>query len=449
MEEKNIRKKIYAMIVPIITQSFLVMMTDFVSMGMIGRIDVFAVGAQGLSGRIIGIVWCLFNGISIGTTILVSYAYGSEDSKKIKKVAQQSLISIVGLIIIAQQLMYWNASTLLKFFKPKPEMLANSLMYMRIILIGLPFQGVMMVVTGILQGMGDATTPMKITIIVNLVNIVCGYTLIFGHFGFKTLGLKGAAISLVTAQFVGALIGLWVLFNKNGVLGHMKIKKLFKIDTKQITAIFKVGLPSSFESIFWQLSAIILSRVMLSFGEVPFASYQLGLQAENISDMLGIGFGIVATTFIGQTYGAKDKKLGKAYFKEIIKGSLLFTAIGTALLVIFPRQIMRLLTDNKEVIKLGSVYIFLMGLIQIPQGVQRVFNGALKGAGYTRIPMIIAAIGLWGIRVPVSLILTYYFKLDITSIWVVICIDQVCRFILSYILFKKKDIFAESEELAA
>ena len=94
---------------------------------------------------------------------------------------------------------------------------------------------------------------------------------------------------------------------------------------------------------------------------------------------------------------------------------------------------MRLLTDDPEIIALGAVYLRLMGCIQIPQNLQRVFAGALKGAGHTKIPMFIAMAGLWGIRVPLAFLLTYGFHLGIQAIWAIVCIDQTVRLSLIHI----------------
>jgi Na+-driven multidrug efflux pump len=102
---------------------------------------------------------------------------------------------------------------------------------------------------------------------------------------------------------------------------------------------------------------------------------------------------------------------------------------------------MGLLTYDLDVIKLGAVYLFLMGLVQIPQNLSGVLNGALRGAGYTRVPMIVAGIGLWGIRIPLSWIMTRYFSFGIISIWVVMCIDLAFRFILSSILYRTRNIY--------
>jgi len=84
-----------------------------------------------------------------------------------------------------------------------------------------------------------------------------------------------------------------------------------------------------------------------------------------------------------------------------------------------------------------------MGLVQIPQNISGVFNGALRGAGFTSVPMVVAGVGIWGIRIPFSLLTTYYFNLNVKAIWIVMGIDIICRFLLSFILYKSKDIYEQ------
>ena len=445
MEKKQIRKKIYSMIFPIILENVLQLAVGIISMGMIGRISVTAVSAQGVSSLLVGIIWSLFKGISVAATVLIAKAYGAKDNEKLKKVGQQTLLSLWILSVVLQQLVFWKAETLLLVFNPKASILNDAVKYLKILSFGFPFSATMLCVTGILQGKGNAKTPMLIALIMNITNICLSYTFIFGHFGFQPMGLVGAAMALVLSQGVGAGCGLFVLFAREGVLQRTFNRSFFKLDFSELKVIFRIGIPTGLESIFWQLSSIVLSRVILSFGEVAFAAHQLGLQAEAISEMPALGFGVAATAFTGQSLGAMNKKLGKEYIWEIGKGAMLVISIGTTILIFFPHVAMRLLTDNQEVIKLGAIYLRLMGLVQIPQNLQRVFTGALKGAGYTRIPMLIAGIGLWGIRIPFALLLTKYFNLSIIAIWVVICVDQTFRFILSYILYKRKGIFKEDE----
>lgn len=429
------------MILPITIENILQMTAGFVSMAMIGRIDAIAIASLGLSTRITQIIWALFKGVTTGGAVFVAQAYGSGNHKKVKHIIQQTLLSSIILVFILQQFVFWKAPLILKIFNPKPSLLANASIYLKIVSWGLPFVAIMLVVAGVLQATGNAKTPMKIAFIMNLTNIAFSYILIFGKFGMPALGIRGAAIATLIAQFAGAMLGIYVLFNKDGMLSSFFNKKFFKLDFKQIGNVYKVGTPTALESIFWQISAIILTRVILSYGEVAMASYQLGLQAESISFMPAMGFGVAATAFIGQAVGAKDKVLGRKYMKELLKGSAILTSISAFILIFFPSSVMKLLTTDTQVIEMGVLYLVIMGLVQLPQNIAGVFNGALRGAGYTKVPMIVAGVGIWVIRIPLTLIVTYKFNMSIKAIWIVMGIDLVVRFILSLTLYKTRDLY--------
>lgn len=438
---KIINKKIYSMILPVALESTLQMVAGLVMMGMIGRIDAISVSALGIGMRITQMVWALFKGITIGASVYVAQYYGAKEYNKMKHTMQQTILSSILIVVILQIIIYIYAPQLLDIFDPGPQLLERAITYIRTVSFGLPFLAIMLVVAGMLQGMGNGKTPMMITMIMNIVNIIIGYVLIFGKFGFSPMGVKGAAIATALSQFTAAILGLYVLMNKNGVLHSYLNKTFFAIDKKKIRDIYKVGLPSSMESMFWQLAAIILTRAILTYGETAFAAHQLGLQAESISYMPAAGFSVAATSFIGQALGAKDKELAKIYLNQIIKGALYLTTISVIILVFFPKAVMSLLTDDAEIIRLGSIYLILMGLVQLPQNASGVLMGAMRGAGYTNIPMIVAGTGLWGIRVPSTLAMVYLFKFPIISIWIVMSIDMVFRFILNLILYKRRNIY--------
>lgn len=442
---KEMRRKIYAMILPITIASVLEMTTGLVSMAMIGRINSassVAVDAIGISSRITSIVWALFKGITIGASVFVAQAYGAGNTKKLKKVIQQTIISSVAVVLILQQIIFWNANSLLSIFNPSPQLLESGATYLKTVSFGLPFLTIMLAVAASLQGMGNAKTPMFIAFMVNVLNIGLSFILIFGPLGLPALGLRGAAVATAIAQFCGASVGLFILLNKKGVLHSLFNRSFFSVDFRQIIDVYKVGIPTSMESIFWQIAAIILTKAILTFGETSFAAHQFGLQAESISYMPAAGFSVAATTFIGQALGARNSERGKAYLKETLKGTLWVTVVCSSILVFAPKLLMRALTPNMEIVNLGAKYLIIMGLVQIPQNVSGVLNGALRGAGFTRVPMYVAAAGLWGVRVPLTLILTYKFHLSIIAIWIVMGVDLIIRFLLSLTIYKIKDIYS-------
>lgn len=441
---KEINKKIISMILPITIENILQMIAGIVSMGMVGRIDVLAVSALGISMRITQIVWALFKGIAVGATVFVAQYYGAGEHKKMLIVIQQTMLSTIAVVAVLEILIYIGAPALLSVFNPDADLMQQAVAYLRLVSLGLPFLAMMLVIGGVLQGMGNARTPMLITMMMNIVNIVVGYVLIFGKLGFPAIGIRGAAIATVISQITAVLLGVYVLFNKNGTMRGYFNKSFFSVDIREVRKIYKVGLPSSMESVFWQLAAIIITRAILNFGETAFAAHQLGLQAESISYMPAAGFAVAATAFTGQALGAKDKGLAKLYFKQIMKGALVITVLCASILTFLPGPIMSLLTNNKEIIRLGSIYLILMGIVQLPQSATGVLSGAMRGAGFTKVPMVVAGVGLWGIRVPLVLIVAYGMKFSIVAIWSVFCIDLCVRFIICLLMYKRKNIYEKN-----
>lgn len=445
-ETKQARRKIFSMILPITAENILQTTASFISMAMIGNIDALSVSAVsvsaiGISSRITQIVWAIFKGVTTGTTVYVSQAYGAGDLKKLKNIVKETFILCMFIVLLLQQFIYWNTTRLLSFFNPDTLLLESGSMYLRIVSIGLPFQVIVLLVAGILQGMGNAKTPMMIAFLMNLINIGAGYLLIFGKLGLAALGLKGAAIGLVIAQTIAALIGLLVLSKKYKVLSLKKTDDTPGIALGNAVQVFRLGLPSSTESIFWQISALILTRAILVYGNNVLAAYQLGLQAESISFTPASGFAVAATAFIGQSLGGRNGERGKLYIRELLKGTLAITLVCSLVLLFMPRQIMGLLTANKEVISIGATYLFFMGLVQFPQNISGLLNGAMRGAGYSNVPMFVAGIGIWIIRIPFVLIVTYVLHLDIYFIWIGFCTDLITRFIISLALYKQKNIY--------
>ena len=441
LADRQIRNKILSMIIPITAENILQMTAGVVAMAMIGRIDALAVGAIGISNILFRIVWSIFKGISTGASVFVAQSYGANNFKKLKSISEHAFLLSIGLSIIFQQILYWNADILISMFNPTSNLMINGVMYIKVISWSLPFAAIILMVAGILQGMGNAKIPMIIIGLLNLVNIVFSYLLIFGNLGFPALGLKGAAIAYNVSYIVAAIMGLYVLFSRDGTFNKIGGKFNLIFNKGEAYQLIKFGIPTSLEMTFWQLASILITRAILTYGETPYAAYQLGVQAEAISYMPAAGFSIAASTFIGQALGSKDKELGKKYLSHLVRLTIIITSFACILLIFFPKVIMSVLTNDPEVIAIGALYLFVMGVVQIPQNLCALLIGALRGAGYPKVPMINAGIGLWLIRIPLVLLMTYVLGGDIHWIWIIMGIDLVFRFFLAYATFKKKDIF--------
>lgn len=441
----QMRKTIRQMSLPVILESVFSLSGNIIYLVILGRIDRYGlsslthISVHGLTFMMTGIVWCLLKGISVGSTILIAKAHGAQEENKIKEIARQTFIVSFVISAICGIIFYWQSSNLMSVFQASSEQNALGAKYFKIAAFGMPFMGLMHSVTGILQGLGDTKTPMFLSAILNLGFIAFGTPIIYGWIG-KPQGVIGDAIGLVMAQLVTATIGVSIV-NRNLELPKNINKKNSRLNFKLMFEVMKKGLPTSIEMILWQVASLIMSKVILTYGDIAYNAHQIGLNVESITNMPASSYNVVTTTLIGYSLGSKKIDLAKDYLKQIKRVAAPIIIGGSFLLLVFPFSLMRIMSPNFQVVALGVIYLRLMGIIQIPQNVQGIYFGAMKSMNYVSLPTIITALGIWLIRIPLTLYFASLPQATVVWTWLAIALDQVFRFILteiSYHLYIKK-----------
>lgn len=438
---KEIRKEIFALILPIIMENVFQVSASLVTVAMIGRLSPLDISAQGIVMRITETLNSLFRGVAIGSTVYIAKAYGAKSMDQCFKVFKQTLISAVPMAILFGSVLFALPTQFLRILTDSSELLTVGAGYMRLTVMGLPFVAIMALVTSAFQGHSNTKTPMMIAMLVNISNIVLGYILIFGVGGIGGFGIYGAA-ALTMAQAIGAITGLVLLFKgPYKVFSAEQLKeKIFHYDWKCIKDVYSTGIPAAIENFFWQFSAIIMSRAILTYGEVSFSAYQIGLQAESISGMATFGFGVAATTLSAKAIGMRDADLFRSYFKEDVWLCTVISIFTSLSLILMPGIFMSMMTNNADIQKIGIVYVFIMGFIQIPQNLSGILSKTLLASGYKNTPMIVSFVGIWLIRIPLALLVTYVLKWDVFFIWLCIALDQIARFIINICIMKRKKV---------
>lgn len=439
--KRQMQIDIFKMILPIMLSSVLEMMVGFVSMALIGNLGAVAIGAMGLSTRVRGLVWAVYKGVGIGAQVVISQAVGAKDNIRVRHVIEQTIGSIVIIAFAFMLSMQVFPSFWLGIFNAKDHLLETAIKVLRIVSLGFPFLGVVIVISGSFQGTGDAFTPMLINVFMNILNAAIGIVLVKGLFGLPALGLMGAAYAMFLAQALGAVLGIVLLVRKKGLLSGIKIHHFFTFKKTILSAIYKTGVPSAVESLFWNISSIFIIRSMLTYGNDAYASYQLGLQAESLAYMPAAGFQIAATAYVGRFLGAEDSQKAQDYFREVLKWALLVSLIGGGILIFLPKQILGIMTKDTALIHNAVIYLIFCGLAQVPQNIAGVLGGALRGAGHTKLPMYAAGIGIYGVRIPLALLSAFVFHWPVYIIFLAIALDMIARLILNSILYFKAKIY--------
>ena len=435
--QSEIRRRILNMVWPATVENVLQMLVGIVATGMVGRIGAEAVAAVGLSTRITQIVWGIFSAIGTGATVLIARSFGAKDRGAAKRTAEQAMLLAIGLVTVMTIIIWTKARFwLVLLFNPEGQLLESAYVFLRLAVWGMPFMAVMQVVGAIMRGAGNTKTPMQIAFIVNVINVIANYVLIYGIFGSPALGMPGAAIAMLISQMIGAVLALYAITQPLASV-QLNLRQKIATDLQEMRRILGVGIPAAFEHLFWQFATIIMMGLIVTFGTNALAAHQLGLNAESLSYMPSAGFGIAATAFVGQSLGAGRLDLARRYVKEINKWGIALTVVTGGMLLLIPTQIMSLLTNDVEVIELGAIYLRLMGSVQIPQLISGILNGAMRGGGDTKAPMYIGGIGLWGIRIPFSFILGQHFGLGILGVWLAMTLDLSVRFLLTLLRYRR------------
>lgn len=433
---QEMRRRIFTMVWPATVENVLQMMVGIVSSAMLGRIGALAVGSVGLGRRVTMLIWGVFAAIGTGTTVMVARSVGANDRDAAGRYAEQAFVLTLALVLALTCViaLFPRAIIVGLYRTTEGELLDTAVLYLRLIALGIPFMSIMQVTGAIMRGAGNTKVPMQVAMVINFVNVILSYVLIFGKFGFPPLGMVGAAIAQNIAQAVGAALALYIMFRKQTELSFKM--RGFIPRWNEVKAVLTIGVPTAVENILMQLGQIMLTGLVVTFGTVALAAHQQGLTAESLSYMPAVGFGIAATAFVGQSMGAGSAKQAERYVKELAKWSIIMTICTASFLVFTPRLVFGLLSNEREVISLGAYYLILMGIAQIPQQLSGVFNGALRGAGDTKAPMVIGALGLWGVRLP----LAFYFSslgYGIMGVWVAMTIDLFFRFSLSFYRYRR------------
>ncbi len=448
VEKRQISKDIFTLMIPVILENMLQMFAGVVTAALIGRLLTEDIAAQGICQRVIILCWAIFKGIGIGATVVVATRYGEGRLDRCKRTIEQVFLTLAPTAMLFSAIFLLWPHVILGFFSQDPILITKGSEYIRIVAFGLPFTSINLIVTAAFNGQGNTKAPMYIAGILNLVNVTAGSLLIFGGLGIGPMGLRGAAIASALAQMTGALIGLALLYKPNGLYaGFRKSHKFFTVDVDCIKNIYATGIPAAMENMFWCLSAILISKIILSYGSSYFAAYQLGLQAEAITEMPAMGLLVASTTLAARAIGKRDSQLFQLYYRQLFKFSL-YIGVGSGMaLFIFNGTFMRILTDKPELQAIAAGYVFVMCFAQTPQDMSKVYNGTCRAAGYRNVPMYISAIGIWLVRVPLCIIFGWVLHWSITWIWITILADQLIRVSLSAFVFHKFRIISAVENL--
>lgn len=390
----TIMDKLISFALPLMLSGVLQLMFNAVDIIVVGRFTGSqALAAVGSTSALINIFTNLFIGISLGSNVLAARFYAAGKSKEMSETVHTSItIALISGIIMAFVGTIF-AKGALELMDTPDDVIDQSVLYMRIYFMGMPFFMLYNYGAAILRAVGDTKRPLLFLIISGITNAVLNLILVI-VFG---LGVAGVAIATVIAQLISCVLVLACLcrsqssyrlyFNKLGIRGDYMVQ------------IFKVGVPAGIQSVVINFSNALLQSSVNSFGSTAMAGYTA---ANNLLGFLYVSINSVTQacmSFTSQNLGVgKFKRMDRVLIDCIILSVAVALVMGSSF-YIFGRQLIGIYTSDAEVVKCGMEILAYTTLTYFLCGIMDLIPGALRGMGYSAVPMVLSVIGTVGTRV--------------------------------------------------
>lgn len=390
----SIMDKLISFSLPLMLSSILQLMFNAVDIIVVGRFSGSqALAAVGSTTALINIFTNLFIGISLGANVLAARYYAAGRDKEMSETVHTAitLALISGVIMAFVGLIF--AKGALELMGTPEDVIRLSTLYMRIYFLGMPFFMLYNYGAAILRAVGDTKRPLIFLIISGCANAVLNMTLVI----IFHLGVAGVAIGTVISQMISCVLVLRCLYRSEGSY-QLRFSKL-SIKSAYLKPIFQVGIPAGIQSTVINFSNALLQSSVNSFGSTAMAGYTA---ANNVLGFLYVSVNAITQacmSFTSQNYGVgKYKRMDRVLFDCLILTVGVAGVLGGGA-YLFGAQIMRIYTQDPKVIACGLEILAITTVPYFLCGIMDLFPGALRGMGYSAVPMILSVIGTVGTRI--------------------------------------------------
>ncbi|QSZ41513.1 MATE family efflux transporter [Sulfurimonas aquatica] len=425
-------KKVFSLALPAALKHLVNILQILIDMLMVGTISTAALAAVGMSMQFMMIINVLMTLYVVGGNALISRFIGQRRKRRASALLYSLTIFAIILSIFISIGGYFSSEAIYSLMGAQADVVEQGKIYFEVLSLGIVVIFIDNLLYNALSAAGDTKSSLYIKLLSAALNAFLNYVLIFGHFGFDAMGIEGAAIATILAYSFN-VIAYYILIKKM----NSKLDFLPLIRMKDMKRVWNIGWSAALDRGISSMSFLVFVSIITAYGTAELAGYQVGLRIEGIAFMPGFGFSIAAMALVGQNIGALS--YDKAYRMGIISGRMAYIFMGSVgfILVIYPEFLISFFTKDALTIAVASKYLILVGLAQIPLAIMFVYSGALRGAGATKITLIVNVSSLWILRVIPSYI-AYELGYGIIAIFIIMNIETLIKGLIYWYIYSKK-----------
>ena len=426
-----------ALSIPAILEQLLVTATSYVDTAMVGSLGAGATAAISVTASCNWLINGVIMALGVGYSVRAAYFIGAGEPKLVRKTLIQSVIGSLILGIGAMLIGSPLSLVLPKWMGAAPDIRRDAFLYMLVLMLALPGRTFHAVFSAILRCMGNTRTPMIVNTLINLLNVVLNFFLIYDTAAYTVLGhsitLPGAGLGVLGAAVATGLSllvgGIWLTAKVLFCSGEYcpKFRGQFRLDGRLQKDCLRVAIPVALERITISFGQIIMTRMVSTLGTVSLAANYVAVTAEQICYMPAYGIASASTALVGQNVGAGQWKRAKFFGKV--------TAILALAMFLWSDTLGKAFSSDLEVALLSGEMLRIVSVAEPMFSMSTVMSGALRGAGEAKYPFYVGIICMLCIRVSLGAVLLFGFHLGLSAVWIAMAVDLNLRGIANYLHF--------------
>lgn len=379
-------------VIPIILTGMLQIVYNMADNIVVGRFsgDEYALAAVGSTTSLSNLIINLLMGVGGGSGVVIAQSYGAKQYDRLSRAVHTSMsfsliggvaFCIIGLLI---------SRPALELMDTKEELMSRALLYLRIICLGIPASAVYNFGAAVLRSVGDSKTPLFILSATGIINVILNLIFVIS-FG---MAVEGVALATIISQYISAIVVVFLLVRRKNQPYSLDLKKL-RIDVPILKRILALGLPAGFQGTLFSISNIILTAGMNSLATTDIAGKTIAINIEGLVYTAMNSYLHASMTFTGQNYGAKKpERIKKSIIYAVLQVAVI-GFVGGQIISLFGEPLASLYIDsadpNREAVMVSALELMrFMLACYFLCGVMDTLSGALRGLGYSLIPMIVS-----------------------------------------------------------
>lgn len=433
--------------VPAVVAQLSSIVMQYIDAAMVGSLGAEEAAAIGLVSTTTWLFWGLCIASSTGFSVQVAHRIGAGDMQGARNVLRQAVTSTTLFSFALAAIGVAISGVLPEWLGGDVSIHHDASLYFLIFSLFLPALQLNFLAGGMLRCSGNMRIPSLLGVVMCVLDVIFNFFLIFPtrhavvagidiFIPGAGLGVEGAALGTVAAETVVATIQMWYLCTHSSELKLTKEKGSFRPQVNILKKALRIGLPMGLEHVVICGAQIMTTVIVAPLGVFAIAANSFAITAESLCYMPGYGISDAATTLVGQSVGAKRRRLTRSFaFITVFIGMIIMGLMGL-LMYIFAPQIIGLMTPVEEIRSLGIMALRIEAFAEPMFAASIVAYGVFVGAANTLVPCLMNFFSIWAIRLSLAALLAP--TMGLKGVWIAMCIELCFRGIIFLIrLFKR------------